>query len=291
MATEKLDMSLDDIIKKNKKGGGGRGRGRGGSRGAGGRGSSASRGTSRGGGGGRRGMGGVRGGGVQQRRGGSGGRGRGGSNFSRPKQMPDRWQHDMYENGAGAGGGGGGGGGGGRRMSGGYGGGAGGAGKLLVSNLDFGVNDADVRELFAEFGHLKKASIHYDRSGRSIGTAEIIFEMRSDAVKAMKQYNNVPLDGRAMKIQLVNDGAGAQVGTVQSRLSGGGRGGFGGGRGASKSPRGASGGRGSGGARGRGGSRGGGRGRGRGGASKGPPPSKDDLDAELDAYNAKMETD
>ncbi|CAK9299839.1 unnamed protein product [Gordionus sp. m RMFG-2023] len=172
---DKIDMSLDDIIKSKRSMGRGRGRGR------------MQRGA----------------------RGGVGNRRFVSQNNRRPRRnlpnssMNGKWQHDMFNAtnvspkrnisrpnnvllaGANSF----------TSMS-------GGPGKLLISNLDFGVTDSDIQELFGEFGPLLSAAVHYDRTGRSLGTADVIFERKLDGLQAIKKYNNVPLDGRPMNIQM-----------------------------------------------------------------------------------------
>ncbi|KAL2899071.1 THO complex subunit 4A [Bienertia sinuspersici] len=240
----RLNMSLDDLIKINKSssgrgGGGGRGRGRGGA--------------------------------APSRRFANRVVNRSAPYASRMPKAPDTfWQHDMFGNQGGGGGGGG---------------GVGGASsietgtKLYISNLDYGVSNDDVKELFSEVGDLKRYAVHYDRSGRSKGTAEVVFSRRGDAAAAVKRYNNVELDGKPMKIEIVGTNV-ATVGALPPAMNG-----------ISRNPLGPRSGQGRGGAmgpRGRGGrgfGRGGGRGRGRGRDEK--VVSADDLDAELDKYHSE----
>nr|ADM33940.1 ALY [Bombyx mori] len=247
---DQIEMALDDIIKANKKTriGGGAGRK-----------FDANKRTGRGGGAGFRSN---RSGGVQR------GRNRGGitksTNYSRG-DVNSTWKHDMF-NDFGE-----------RKLPRNSGTITTGPTKLLVSNLDFGVSDSDIKELFSEFGILESASVHYDRSGRSLGTADVVFERKADAVKAMKQYNGVPLDGRAMNIQLATSEINTLRPEARNRIGGASVGGT-----IRNNPK-----RGGGGIRNQSnsGARGGNR-RGRGGAGRGkrPVPTAEQLDAELDAY-------
>ncbi|KAL5204806.1 hypothetical protein ABZP36_009677 [Zizania latifolia] len=76
--------------------------------------------------------------------------------------------------------------------------------KVDLQSLDTDLEPSSNKyELFSEVGVLKHYSINYDRSGRSKGTAEVVFSRRSDALAAVKRYNNVQLDGKPMKIEVI----------------------------------------------------------------------------------------
>ncbi|KAK4709624.1 hypothetical protein R3W88_030549 [Solanum pinnatisectum] len=154
--------------------------------------------------------------------------------------------------------------------------------KLYISNLDYGVSNEDIKELFSEIGDLKRYAVHYDRSGRSKGTAEVVFSRRQDALAGVKRFNNVQLDGKPMKIEIV----GTNIVTPTAPFSNGAFG-FGDTNGAPRSGQVRGGGfQRSWGARGRGhGFRGGNRGWGRGG--RGEKVSAEDLDVDLMKYHTE----
>lgn len=79
--------------------------------------------------------------------------------------------------------------------------------KLFISNLAWKVTNQDIRELFESVGPLIAARVHYMPSGRSKGTAEVIFKLKKDAVAAKTRYHDVALDGRPMNIEIIEQAA------------------------------------------------------------------------------------
>ncbi|KAJ3412177.1 ATP binding domain 4 [Chytridiales sp. JEL 0842] len=139
------------------------------------------------------------------------------------------------------------------------------ANKLIVSNLAPSVTQSDLKELMSGIGPVKSVAVNYDSTGRSLGTATVIFRNGADGSRAVTEFNSRTLDGRPMRIELiVTPGAVSAAQPVSSRLGA-----------APSNSRAAP----------RGGRRGG-RGRGRGGRSGSPrkPKTAEELDAEMDAY-------
>lgn len=80
--------------------------------------------------------------------------------------------------------------------------------KLQISNLAYSVLSEDLKDLFGSIGDVKRATVNFDKSGRSLGTATVVFSRRGDAVAAVKKYNGVPLDDSPMRITLLGNALG-----------------------------------------------------------------------------------
>lgn len=151
--------------------------------------------------------------------------------------------------------------------------------KVLVSNLDPDVIAEDVEEIFERIGAVKDAVIFYDRDGNSMGTAEVTFHKSSHAVQAVDDYDGAKVDGRPMYLKLIANrieqravqpraAPQRQQPRQQQRQAPRGRS-----RGGGASRRGAKSGKGGGKPQ-----------------NKGPAPTAESLDAEMDAYFQKKDS-
>lgn len=79
-----------------------------------------------------------------------------------------------------------------------------GTGRIHAYNIKYEVTDEDLKTLFGTYGRLKRAAVNYNSYGRSDGTAFIVFESKYSAVKAIQELNGKLLDGRILKLKLLN---------------------------------------------------------------------------------------
>lgn len=98
--------------------------------------------------------------------------------------------------------------------------------KLFVSNLDFEIQQDQLRDMFAALGGVISAVIAADReTKRSKGFAFVEMENDADALKAIAELNNKIVNGRPMKVceDRGKTGGGAMPAGGASGAEGGGK--------------------------------------------------------------------
>ena len=72
---------------------------------------------------------------------------------------------------------------------------------IYISNLSYGIKDADLRELFAEYGEVSSAKVITDReTGRSRGFGFVEMPDEADAKKAISELNEGEFDGKVISV-------------------------------------------------------------------------------------------
>jgi RNA recognition motif-containing protein len=72
---------------------------------------------------------------------------------------------------------------------------------IFIAGLSFKVNDADLSNLFEEYGTITSAKVVIDRqSGRSKGYGFVEIEDNDAAAKAIAELNGAEYDGRTIAV-------------------------------------------------------------------------------------------
>ena len=97
--------------------------------------------------------------------------------------------------------------------------------KLYVGNLDYGVTDSVLEQMFAAHGTVESAQVIMDRdTGRSKGFGFVEMKTDQEAQAAIAALNGAQSGGRSLTVNEAKP---------REARGGGGRGGYGGGRGGS----------------------------------------------------------
>jgi RNA recognition motif-containing protein len=72
---------------------------------------------------------------------------------------------------------------------------------IYVGNLDFKVNENDLKEIFEEYGTVSSSNIIIDKySGKSKGFGFVTMEDMAEASNAIKELNGATLENREMVV-------------------------------------------------------------------------------------------
>ncbi|NJO89398.1 MAG: RNA-binding protein [Chloroflexia bacterium] len=72
---------------------------------------------------------------------------------------------------------------------------------IYVGNLDFKVNENDLKDIFGDYGTVASVKIIIDKySGRSKGFGFVEMENQNEGKKAIEELNGATLENRALKV-------------------------------------------------------------------------------------------
>ncbi|MDR1224905.1 MAG: RNA-binding protein [Tannerella sp.] len=106
---------------------------------------------------------------------------------------------------------------------------------IYISGLSYNVSDADLNELFAEYGEISSSKIITDReTGRSRGFGFVEMPNDAEGQKAIDELNGVEYDGKVIAVSVARPrterpsfGGGGGGGRRDNRGGNGGGGGYG----------------------------------------------------------------
>ncbi len=74
---------------------------------------------------------------------------------------------------------------------------------IFVAGLSYQINDADLKELFEEYGAISSAKIITDRdTGRSKGFGFVEMDDEAEAQRAIDELNDAEFDGRTLAVSV-----------------------------------------------------------------------------------------
>ena len=74
---------------------------------------------------------------------------------------------------------------------------------IFIAGLSYNINDADLKELFGEYGEISSAKVVTDReTGRSKGYGFVEIEDEAAGQKAIDELNGAEYDGRTISVSV-----------------------------------------------------------------------------------------
>lgn len=74
---------------------------------------------------------------------------------------------------------------------------------IFISNLSYGIKDADLNEVFSEYGEVSSAKVITDKfTGRSRGFGFVEMPNEAEGQKAIEELNQAEFDGKVINVNV-----------------------------------------------------------------------------------------